>query len=668
MKRYTALYYSGLTFILSILASGIAGRALWCDEMLRIFGQRMTLDQLFRYEHLKYFCTQSPVAYLIFRPWQLLFGMETGGFIFSALCAAVVTCSVLVTLRHIMGRNPTCIVCLIVASNPFLVYYGSELAFYSLWSVCAAISFALMVTRWDALRFRDAITIICVATLYNSVHFAGIFIWIGISAAFFLGTWLYLGWKSCLYRIHVLAIPVIINIPMYVSASKAPQHLGSSALHWDKLGMIPLQILGYMKPLFPSLTGGWWFGLVPFVAGVVYLFVVKREFRKYAILSLGMIFSISLFLTYTYLRDYGYSSPRYWIFAVAPALTLVGLGIYAIQSWTLKYRILNGLGLLVWGLFFGANMLVCIGLIAADGRNAPYKKLQNHLSSLEIERSVISINYYENRFFGGYYTIPNQGTLISPATWEEGKDARIRGMQRLCGLIPDIVLLASNAERYDEIMEARLGVENRFQYQWPRLLHLAFMSHLYPEPGGLVAAPAFFYSTRDSLVSTANATGQAVSLPASGLKVVAFRNPKGEVTFALLSKNGSNSSSFDVYIPPGAKKNAYTFTLELASYRTQDMRVQLDGKPLQDKIPLPITESQGYYIPKHQQFKGLPNPDYLVADGMQFVLAMNVSCIRIPLDSLSAGWHTLTFATSLSSPWMAFAHECAQAVAKDKTR
>ena len=69
----SAVGFALITLLLCVQSSGIAGRALWCDEILRINGQGMSVAQLMRFEHLKTFCTQTTAAYLFMRPWQLLF-------------------------------------------------------------------------------------------------------------------------------------------------------------------------------------------------------------------------------------------------------------------------------------------------------------------------------------------------------------------------------------------------------------------------------------------------------------------------------------------------------------------------------------------------------------------------------------------------------------------
>ena len=69
----SAAAFALVSIVLCVLAGGIAGRALWCDEILRINGQSMSVAQLMRFEHLKTFCTQTTAGYLFMRPWRLLF-------------------------------------------------------------------------------------------------------------------------------------------------------------------------------------------------------------------------------------------------------------------------------------------------------------------------------------------------------------------------------------------------------------------------------------------------------------------------------------------------------------------------------------------------------------------------------------------------------------------
>ena len=96
----SAAAFALVSIVLCVLAGGIAGRALWCDEILRINGQSMSVAQLMRFEHLKTFCTQTTAGYLFMRPWQLLF-------VLFVLFVAIFHCCFLgqgVEWRHEPGR------------------------------------------------------------------------------------------------------------------------------------------------------------------------------------------------------------------------------------------------------------------------------------------------------------------------------------------------------------------------------------------------------------------------------------------------------------------------------------------------------------------------------------------------------------------------------------
>lgn len=658
-NRLWILPYSVLTLILTVLASGIGGRALWCDEICRIFAQRMTVSQLLAFENIRLFETQTPVGYLFMRPIQILLGMETGAFVCISLCAAIIVSATLITFEHVFGKRPPVAIALLIAINPFLIYHGSELSIYTLWAAAAALIMMLLIVHWESPRLRDTILLGIVATFFISVQFAGMFIWLGISSAVFLGTWMDFGLKKSIRRIPVLVIPAAINLPMYMAAKNVPQHLSfvtPMEWTWARLGTIFSQLSNYIVTLLPSLTGGSWLGCSLLVIGIFYLIYANRRHRYVGLIAAVMVASITLFVGYTLMRNYSILAGRYWIYASAPAQFLVAAGLYAFLNAPTYSQGFRRIGWCLTLILVVLNMIATGAVLSQEGRQAPYKKLQAYLQSLKPDRTVISVNYYENRFLGHYYPIPNNGTRISPAAWEEGAEARIRGVKKIQKLVPDAIGFVSGNDLKPEYERAGFPLNTGFVYRWSRLLKIATQLHIFPEPASELYPFALYHETREALSSIANTNGVPVSLPVSGFKAASFRNPQGELFFGLMSPS---QLVLDVYIPSNNVLKSSELKLSAISYRTTQLHVTRDAQTVcLQSLNNSSTDAQGFYIPQKKQFKGLPNPDYLVEDGMQFVLVMNPQNLTIPLGRLSSGWHTITLNTAQNTPWMILAHAC----------
>lgn len=649
------LPYAFITFILSLVSSGVGGRALWCDELLRIFAQRMTVSQLLAFENIRLFETQTPVGYLFMRPAQLLFGMETGAFLCIAVYGSIILVSVLLILEYILKERPHPIVSMVLATNPFLVYQSSELGLYTMWATVGALLLLILVSRWEAPRIRDFIVTGCLATFFVSVQFEGMFIWFGISAAVFLGTWWLRGFKPSLQWVPSLLLPALINLPMYIVAKDVPQHLtDSKTTDWSRLGDMVLRIIEYTRGLLPSLTGGSWLGVLFLIMGAVIIFQKRREMRHVVIVCTVMIFSIVFYVGFLALRNYYFLAGRYWIYAVAPALVLVGVGLNELLKRTHHQKLLYPLGMGVTGMMLVLNLIGSGAVVSQAGRQAPYKKLQAYIQAQAKERTVICINYYENRFLGGYYPIPNNGTRLSPAAYEEGVEARIRGTQKILQLVPDAMVYISGEEAQQERQRAGSTGDQGFVYQPPKLIGWAHQLCLFPEPASKPYPHALCHETRATLSAKADTNGVPITLPVSGFNAVSFRNPQGELFFGLMSPS---QIQIDIYVPQKVQFLPSELQIVNVSYRSSGLQLSIDGRPASLESPqLSITEAQGYYMPQKKQFKGLPDPSYLVQDGMNFVLAMQPKQLNIPLGILQPGWHTVTFVSTQKSPWLILSH------------
>lgn len=548
------LLWSAVTFILSLAASAVGGRALWCDEILRINGQHYTINQLLAFKHLHDFCTQTPTGYLFMRPFQLLLGYEFGGCLVSALAAATITFCVLLLIRRFGGgKGVSFPVAAVVASNPLLVYYGSELAFYEMWAAAFAAAFALLFAIDDERSFgpwlRRRVGFVVAGSLFVTFHFAGMFVWAGLAAVAVLDRWVRKGFQNAFFRGLLFAVPMVVNLPMYLGAEGKAIHLGSQQVVWTKLSVVPGQIASYLTGLFPCFTGARILGVAVFAFGLYGLFA-RRETRQAAVFALGGILSIVLFLAYSGLHDYIPQVCRYWIYALAPTLLVVGLGLERVASaragiaWALVVPMLL------------ANLLADTALLLAEGRNAPYAKYVAAVAAHEAPvKSVAYVNHYESRFFGGYYRLPDGGTPIIPAYWEQGEQVRISGMRLIRALSPLTPVYVPSPG--DEKLAASAGyaTTNAVEESRTSFMELATRLKVFPEPSmGGVSKGKLLLPLESEIVAEAEKSGRPVFAPGAGWQV---RNmpPRGMENPAMpfLALMPREKGTLRVYVPSSAK-------------------------------------------------------------------------------------------------------------------
>lgn len=646
----SAAVFAGLSVLLSILASGITGRALWCDEILRIHGQNLTISQLLHFVHLKTFCTQTTAAYLFMRPWQHLFGMETGGFILSALSGGIVTlATLLATSRLLGGKRPHTLASLLVATNPLLVYYGSELAFYSMWSAAGALVFALLVKLvmtagpdghpWS----KASLMLILASTALVAFHFAGLFIWSIIATMTLLVLWQTYGFRKAFNYALVFSIPVLINLPMYIGSMRAPEHIGSKGLEMEKLGTLLPSLGHYVYQLFPSLTGGWWLGALLYLVGAMVLLKSDAPKRRVLWIALAATVSVIPFLSYSLLRDYMPTVARYWVCSIAPALTLVALGLHTLltrQNW-LAGKLLGWIG---GGVILACNLLACSALVAADGRMIPYKYFQDYVKKLPPSRNVVFTNQYESRFLGEYYKLPANGRVGFPCFWEEGAEARARGLQAIWQLIPDAVCYARFHEVEHELKQAGIVKSgNGLKWSPPPLMMLVYRLHLHPEPPTDAEEPFFLlHNTLDMIAQSAEATATPAIVPSPGWLLVDSRNPTGKLQFGIIAQ-GPAFPSFQIYIPQSAKTSSpWNFDLGLLSFLNITLSATIDGGKLEGSVLIPKTVAKSMYLPTRQTFQEMPLPADWLKAGHDFVVQATPASLTLPLGPLSPGWHAVS--------------------------
>ncbi|MGI6496935.1 MAG: hypothetical protein ACOX5G_12810 [Kiritimatiellia bacterium] len=557
--------WAAVSFTLSLLSSAAGGRALWCDEILRIKGQHYPIADLLALKHLVEFCTQTPTAYLFMRPFQLLFGYEWGGCLVSALSAAVITAATLRTLRALRhGAMPGWMASSIVATNPLLVYYGSELGFYEMWSAAFACAFALLATRPGAgegpgwRSFLHLFLLAVAGSLFVTFHFAGLFVWVVVCAVALLVEWVQCGLVRALQLGIPLAIPVLVNLQMYLDSQGKAIHLGTRTIQWAKASGLPKELARYAATNFPSFTGGWIAGVAVCLLGIRALYRRKSDpaAQRIATLCIASILAVAFFLSYSALRDYMPNVARYWIYALAPVLVLTGAGV---QRCVDAAASRPGPARLLWLLpatILAGNVLADTTLVLLEGRLEPYRKFQKALEGDALAHNgLLFPNHYEARFLGDYYALPSppDGTNmpVSPCYWEQGRDIAIAGIRAIHGLSPLLPVYVTSEEHMEWVSAGGIHTTNAVFEVRPPTLAWTDALHLFPEVLGVKSyLSRILLPTMDEAVANAEATHEPLVIPGptwgmSSLKPRSFDEP---FTPCLYAKAGV-PSTFEIYFP-----------------------------------------------------------------------------------------------------------------------
>lgn len=557
-KCFSIWLWPVVSFLLSLFSSSTGGRALWCDEILRINGQHYTVEQLFAFKHLHDFCTQTPTGYLFMRPFQLLLGYEFGGNLVAALSAATITACVIIALRRFTdGGRVNQLACAVIALNPLLLYYGSELSFYGMFAAAFAVAFVFALALDDETDFRgQTIRVVGLAVsgaLFITFHFAGMFVWSGFAAAVVIDRLCRKGFRSAFNRALLMFVPMAVNIPMYLGAEGKAVHLGTQQVSWAKLPGLPWQLWHYLYSLFPSFTGGWVVGVALFAFGVYVLFR-KSDTRRAVILSLTSIVSILFFLAYSGLHDYVPPVARYWVYALAPALLVTAVAVDRLCS---RKRCL---GIAVAAVVVAADLVADSVLFFAGGRNCPYGEFLRAVP--DNAPGVVYVNHYETRFFGRYYPLPNGMSPTFPAYWEQGEKARLQGLKMINAIAPTCPVYIQDDSQERMAREAGWTDGARIDAKMPFAFPLAKALHLNPEPANATAPSHRMFVPREvDLVAAADSGSKPLFLPGDGWRLASIPPKKADQPFTpVLMLAAGKSAELKVYVPKSFAGDSVTLS------------------------------------------------------------------------------------------------------------
>ena len=518
-----------------------------------------------------------------------------------------------------------------------------------MWAATGTWVFALLVklimtdTPNCRLWSKASLMIILASTALIAFHFAGLFVWSVIAAMTVLVLWRAHGFRKALNYALIFSIPVFINLPMYIGSMRAPEHIGSKGLELDRLGTLLPSLGHYVYQLFPSLTGGWWLGALLYLVGAIVL--LRGDVRKKRVLLITLAATVSVlpFLSYSLLREYMPIVARYWVCSLAPALTLVALGLHTLLD---KQNRLAGrlAGWTAGGAILVCNLLACSALVMADGRMIPYKDFQDYIKKLPPSRNVVFTNQYESRFFGEYYKLPANGRVAFPCFWEEGAEARARGLKAIWQLIPDAVCYARSHEVEHELKQAGI-VKSGHGLKWssPPLMMLVYRLHLHPEPPTEAEGPFFLlHDTLDMIARSSEETTIPAIVPSPGWILIDSRDPTGKLQFGIIAQ-GPAFPSFQLYIPQSAKAGTpWNFDVEVLSFLNITLHATIDGGKLDGSVMIPKTAAKSLYLPTRQTFQEMPLPADWLKAGHDFVVQATPASLTLPLGPLSPGWHTVS--------------------------
>lgn len=247
--------------------------------------------------------------------------------------------------------------------------------------------------------------------------------------------------------------------------------------------------------------------------------------------------------------------------------------------------------------------------------------------------------------------------MISPCFWEEGREARIRGLQSIWNLVPDAICFVPSLKIAEEVQEAEILSSNHgFIHEWPLLLRAAWKLNVYPEPKHHRSfSLSLFHETHASLSASADSTSTILSLPRPGWNLVQYRNFEGTMKFALLPPT-KTFAEFDVYRPSNTT-GKWMLKLEVATYRPLRLSVKVDD--IITKIfSLNKVSARSTFIPQQKMFDELPSPEYLRNYGSRFAVQVEPVTLRIPLDSAPVGWSKVRVSTEPNYPYLLLSHTC----------
>ncbi len=647
---------------LALYAGVLNGRALWCDEMLRVSAQKMPLADLLRGLNSQMFDTQSNIAYLLQRPFSLLFGYELGAMLTSVTFGLLCLVSLVFAARVILGVRAVWVVLALGLTNPLLFYFSSELGFY-VWLCGSTSALLLFLICWlrdphGTLRGWGYAWLFAATLGTVGSHFSGAFVWLGCVVAAGVIQLRQLPstrWRAAWVPLVCCSLPAaLLCLPVYLQAQRVTGHVGTRNMDLSHFVPAVQTVANHFVHHAPALTGGGvtYLGVMAFALGVVALWR-QRNCRSFLLLSLSAMLTPLIFLLYTELRGYLYPVTRYYVCGLFPVILIMGLGL-AYFTEGARTRWVRMAGWVTLAGLLAINVLTVSALVGMRGRSDPIKDMMAFIASRPAGRVVVNPNHYVSRFFGGYYPVPNGGSIASPCYYEEGVAARSEGMRRIWRLVPDAILVVpGDTNMMQEVAAAGVYVGHRVEFPFSPLLRWSWDWQTYPERGYYPTGPepALCYASDEEIATDCRKRTAGLSLPGSGWGLFRYRSLRdSKASFGLYA---GGAGTLRVFMPVEGKA---TLQLTFCPYGSGRLVVSRAGQEVGavDLKPVMLT---GVVIQNRQRFTGYIEPKVLVQADLAIALDIPTATASIDLGVLPAGWHILNLQTNPSATLLLLEHE-----------
>ena len=646
---------------LALYAGLLNGRTMYCDEVLYIGFQKMSVTDLLLCRNNQAGDCMPCFVYFFWRPLALLFGYEAGGFIVSAVVGALGLVFLVLTVQGLFGRLAALFALALGFVHPVCFYYASGLSPYIIWAFANA-ALLLFVTRWladpqAAMRGWGRIWLALAAVSVVGLHYGGVFSWGCLTA---MASWLQYRAQPRGRRLKILlpfllwnAGAALLCAPVYVQAQRVADKSALLRVSAEQIWWSIKDVANYVVFNLTSLAGGGltFVGVVFLAVGVVALFWWPSR-RGIAWLCLATFPGVLMFKFVTGLHGYGLPAARHAASAFFSTLLLISFGAAFLTDHA-RALWLRVAGWTMLAVLLVVNALAVGGIADLQGRSQPFRKMAAYIASLPSGRTVVNVNHYENRFLGGYYPIPKGGSILAPCYYEEGEQARIEGLRRIWRLIPDAILVMPAGEGDVAAAGLKPPVQKTFPDAW--LPHLSWRLRTFPEKlDSNPRACSLAYESPDNLAVRARRDGCVLPVPGEGWRTICFRSVQdNKVTFALLS--ASPCAALRVFSPSPRKS---TMRLVLQPFAPTTFSVDA-GTNTVTSFALDVPPVEGMVIPTRQTFRGMVSPDVFVQFGISLGLSMQGRTVLVNDVPLQEGWNQVSLRRERDVPFLLLAYDAA---------
>jgi len=445
MKKFESLFFAFLTFSISLLASPLAGRSLWCDEMLRckVF-TTYSLADIWNGVALASFDSQTPLCYTIYIPMQVIFGFRLGSCLISALSASALFLLSVNAFTCISGSKPSRISMLVGSLSPSLLYFGSELWFYMPFAFFVSWFSYESMRYYVGVRKLVSIRLVISSFLTFGTHFSGAFTVATIASFVIVSFIVKKEWfKTACYLSNLL--PCACLVPMYLIANTSARHMDCiGGIRWNALGTSIWWIWSYLTTQIPFYC----YGVFGFAAILFGAYRMLKSRKWVAFFVCATMFSVIPYLVYSHMRGYDFNAPRFWSFATYSVLVCE---MFALKSCNRIYE------KMIFILLSAVCFVSVYGLVSATGRAVSYRKMSEQIDKVAPNVKAVFVNHYETRWFMWNYKFNTNRKMEVAGYWEMGESTRAKILYSIKQRKePFVVYIGGEA---DEKMSRLVGID-----------------------------------------------------------------------------------------------------------------------------------------------------------------------------------------------------------------